>query len=172
MLRCRVGYCAALLVLVTGSRQLRGQLPARQALVALQSDSVAWQRILVYIVQALSPELVRAAADSQRQPWDLRLPATEPQRQRLATELRTILRARPSVPTDSVTHRLEISGLRILDDTAVVVGQMVETRHCTASTRTTGSVWIDTVRVRRHPEQRLSGAAFSRRTVVGDRVGC
>ena len=172
MLRCRVGYYAALLVLLAGSRQLHAQPPARDAFAALQSDSVAWQRILTYVVQALSPELVRAAADTQRQPWDLRLPTTEPQRQLLATELRTILRARPILPTDSVTHRLEISRLRIVDDTAVVAVQMLETRRCTGSTRTTGFSWLDTVRVRRQPEQRLWGAAFSRGTLVGDSVGC
>jgi hypothetical protein len=151
---------------------LQGQAVARDTFAAMRSDSVAWQRVLVYVIRALSPELVRAAADTAAQPWDFQLPPAEPQGQLLAAQLRLILRARPITPTDSVTHRLEIGALRIVNDTALVGVHMQETRRCPGTTRTTGSGWTDTVRVLRHPVQKLWGAAFSRGTLATDRVGC
>ena len=171
----RTGCAVALLMLLVGSRPAHGQTTRRDPLAALGTDSVAWQRILVYVTHSLSPELVRAAARPEAQPWEIRLPRNEPQRQLLETQLRTILRTRDITPSDTVTHRLDIGALRIVNDTALVVVQMTETRRCpgtTRTTRTTGSGWLDTVRVARHPQQKFWGAAFSRGTLVGDRVGC
>lgn len=172
MLGGRLGCSALLAMLLGGGQQLQAQAVTRDTFAALRSDSVAWQRVLVYVVRALRPQLVRAATDTDAQPWDLRLPPAEPQRQLLEAQLRISLRARTITPTDSVTHRLEIGRLRIVNDTALVRVQMQETRRCPGTTRTTGFGWIDTVRVPRHPEQRFWGAAFSRMTLVGDRVGC
>ena len=172
MLGRRIGCTAALVLLLAGSRQSWGQTPARDAFAALRSDSVAWQRVLDYVIRALSPELVRAAADTAAQPWDLQLPPAEPQRQLLARQLRIILRARSITAADSVTHRLEIGALRIVNDTALVGVHMQETRRCPGTTRTTGFGWTDTVRVRRDPKQKFWGAAFSRMALAGDRVGC
>jgi hypothetical protein len=164
--------CTAALLMLPGGRQLHGQAVARDTFAAMRSDSAAWQRVLVYVVRALSPELVRAAADTAAQPWDVRLPPDDPQRQLLAAQLRAILRARAVTPADSVTHRLEIGALQIVNDTALVGVHMQETRRCPGTTRTTGFGWTDTVRVPRHPEQKFWGAAFSRVTLAADRVGC
>jgi hypothetical protein len=172
MLGRRTGCTAALLILLAGRRPLQGQAAGRDAFAAMRSDSVAWQHILVYVIRALSPVLVRAAADTEAQPWDFRLPPAEPQRRLLEGQLRAVLRARAIMPTDSVTHRLEIGALRIVNDTAVVAVQMQETRRCPRTTRTTGFRWTDTVRVPRLPEQKFWGGAFSRVILVGDRVGC
>jgi hypothetical protein len=172
MLRRRIGCTAALALLLAGSHRLQGQAPARDAFAAMRTDSVAWQRVLVHVIRSLSTELVRAAADTAAQPWEIRLPPAEPQRQLLGGQLRTILRARPIASTDSVTHRLEIGALRVVNDTALVEVQMQETRHCAGTTRATGSGYADTVRVPRHPQQKLWGAAFSRAVLVGERVGC
>lgn len=173
MLGCRIGRTVLLIVLLlVSSRQTWAQrAPRDDATTAMRSDSIAWQRILVYVVRALSVELVRAAADTAAQPWDVRLPVAEPQRRLLDAQLRTILRARPVDRADSVVHLLELGELRIVGDTALVAARFQETRRCPGSaTRTTGSGWSDTARVPRHPGS--WGVAFSRRAIVGDRVGC
>jgi hypothetical protein len=168
----RSGCLAIAAMLVAGPPPLQGQAATPSSFAALRSDSAAWQRVLVYVVQRLGPELARAAMDTAAQPWDLQLPPAEPQRQLLERQLRTILRARSLTPTDSVTHRLELGELHIINDTGVVRVQLNEMRRCPGSTRTTGFGWVDTVRVPRDPVQKFWGAARSRMSLVGDRVGC
>ena len=75
---------------------------------SVSSDSVAWQRVLSYVVSALGTELVRASADPQAQPWDLRVLTDDPQRGLLEAQLRTILRIRAVSSTDSIFHSLEL----------------------------------------------------------------
>src|SRR5437763_11647166 len=117
----RIGHAAMpILLLFVGSQQVQAQVASRDALATMRSDSVAWQRVLVYVVRALSVELVRAAADAAGQPWELRLPPAEPQRQFLEAQLRTILRARAIRAADSVVRTLEIGELHIVGDTALV----------------------------------------------------
>jgi hypothetical protein len=62
--------------------------------------------------------------------------------------------------------------LRVVGDTAFVDVKFDETRHCPGTRRTTGSGWATTVMVPRDPRQGSWGAALSRRTLVGDGVGC
>ncbi|MGI8765934.1 MAG: hypothetical protein ACR2KM_05400 [Gemmatimonadaceae bacterium] len=127
---------------------------------------------MVHLLQSLSAELIRAAADTTAQPWHLRLPTDEPQRPTLEAQLWTILRARNPAIGDSVVHTLEIGPLSIHNDTARVQVNAYETRRCGGTTRTTGSGWTETVLVPRHPLAKYWGAAFSRSTLVGDRVPC
>lgn len=164
----RLALAVAFTATNTAHAQARGDvLPA-----AMTADSVAWQRVLVHIVQSLSTEIVRAASDTASQPWELRLPADEPQRPILEAQLRTILRARPATAGDSVVHTLILGRLRVETDTARVEVQMNETRRCPGSTQSTGFGWREDVLVPRHPQRRFWGAAFSRGGVHGDRVGC
>ena len=173
MLGRRIGHAAVpIVLLLVGSQQVQAQVASREPLAAMRSDSVAWQRVLVYVIRALSVELVRAATDTAGQPWELHLPPAEPQRQLLEAQLRTVLRARAIRPADSVVRILEIGELHIVGDTALVRVQLQETRRCPGTARTTGSGWMDTVRVPRHPQLTFWGAGFSRSTLVGDRVGC
>jgi hypothetical protein len=155
-----------------GSQGLVAQARPASTFASLQTDSVAWQRVLTYVVSELSSELVRAAADTSAQPWHLRLPANEPQRNILEAQLRAILRVRPVASDESVFHTLEVGALVIRDDTARVQVQVNETRRCPGTTRTTGSGWATTVLVPRYPQQQFWGAARSPSTMVGDQVSC
>jgi hypothetical protein len=148
------------------------QHPQGSIFARLGSDSVAWQRVLGYVVGALSSEMLTEAIDQRPQPWQLRLPSNEPQRALLETQLRTILRARPVTSNDTVFHSLDIGPLTIVHDTARVEVRMNETRRCSGSSRTTASGWITTVLVRRDPLHKFWGAAFSRSTLAGDSLGC
>jgi len=155
-----------------GAHRLDAQARPQSAFDRLRSDSVAWQRVLAYVVSALSSELVHAAADTSAQPWRLRVAPNEPQRHLLETQLRTILRARPVTSDDSVIHSLDVGPLSILNDTARAQVRVDETRRCPGATRTTGSGWGTTVLVPRHPQEKFWGAAFSRSTIVGDKAPC
>jgi hypothetical protein len=155
-----------------GANRLDAQGRPDSPFERLRSDSVAWQRVLVYVVRAVSSELVRSATDTRAQPWVLRMPPSEPQRHLLEAQLRTILRARPVTSDDSVIHSLDLGPLSILNDTARVEVRVDETRRCSGTTRTTGSGWVTTVLVPRHPKEKFWGAALSHSTVVGDRVSC
>lgn len=156
-----------------GSRTLAAQARRGRAIPAdLTSDSVAWQRVLAHVAAELSAQLVRAAADPAPQPWTLQLPPDEPQRPVLEAQLRTLLRARPVTPDDSVVHALAVGPLLVDGDTARVRVRVSETRRCPGSPRTTGSSWTETVLVARHPSRGFWGAALSRGGVVGDDVGC
>lgn len=153
---------------------LRAQIPSQSTLntVAMQSDSAAWQSVMMHVVGRLSTELVRASIDERPQPWEFRLPANEPQRLLLEMQLRTILRARGITSMDSVTHKLEMEPLTITGDTARVRVSISETRSCPGTAQTTGFGWVETVLVGRHARLRTWGAAFSRNSLVGDRKGC
>lgn len=172
-IRLRRGHCAVLVVLFfPSSSQLDAQAATRNMPAASRSDSVAWQRVLVFVIRSLSEDLVRVATDTARQPWDLRLPPAEPQRQLLEAQLRSILRARAPRSTDSVTRTLELGEMRIVNDTALVKLQVQTTVSCPGTTRTTGWGSMDTVRVPRFPQHSRWGVAFSRATLIGDRFGC
>ena len=152
--------------------QVRAQSEIDQTFARLRTDSAAWQSVLIYVVQQLSGELVRAASNPNPQPWEFHLPSDDPQRTLLYTQLRTLLRARQFMPSDSVTHTLEIGPLKITDDTARVEVRFSETRRCPDATRATGFGWSTTVLVPRLTKEKLWGAAFSRITSADDRVGC
>ena len=169
--RCAWGVIALALML-GGAHRLDAQARPQSAFETLRSDSVAWQRVLAYVVSALSSDLVRAGADTSTQPWRVRAAPHEPQRHLLESQLRTILRARPVTSEDSVIRSVDLGPLSILNDTARVEVRVDETRRCSGTTRTTGSGWVTTVLVPRHPKEKFWGAAFSRSTIVGDRVSC
>ncbi|HJQ12152.1 MAG TPA: hypothetical protein VJ840_14065 [Gemmatimonadaceae bacterium] len=152
--------------------QLRAQSEIDKTFARLRTDSAAWQSVLVYIVQQLSPDLVRAASNPSPQPWEFDLPSDDPQSTLLYTQLRTLLRARQFMPSDSVTHTLKIGPLKIANDTARVEVRFSESRRCPDATRATGFGWSTTVLVPRQTEHKLWGTAFSRITSVGDSVGC
>jgi hypothetical protein len=145
---------------------------ATKAFAELSTDSTAWQRVLAYVVGALSVPLVAAATDPTAQPWQLQLPSEDPQRQLLLTQLRTVLRTRQAIPADTLVRSLELGPLLIAGDTARVDVRFEEIRRCPGTARTTGFGWTTTVLVPREPRQKFWGAAFSRTTAAGDRVGC
>jgi hypothetical protein len=150
----------------------RSQETASRVFPAMRSDSAVWQRILAYVVGALSVTLVSAAGDPTPQPWQLQLPSDDPQRQLLLTQLRTILRARQTMPADTIIRSLKLGELVIAGDTARVDVDFEETRKCPGGQRTTGFGWATTVLVPRDPRQKFWGQAFSRTTQAGDRIGC
>lgn len=152
-------------------RPVEAQGALRTAPPEMSSDSTAWQRVLVYVVGALGTQIVQSASDTSPQPWHLRLPPDEPQRQLLETQLKTILRARPVTDKDAVVHTLEIGALSIVNDTARVKVTLDVTRRCSGSTRTAGFGNVDDVFVPRTP-QGFWGAARSSGTLHGDRAGC
>jgi hypothetical protein len=150
----------------------RAQETAGQVFAAMRTDSTAWQHVLEYVVGALSVTLVSAAGDPTPQPWELQVPSDDPQRQLLLTQLRTILRARQTMPADTLVRSLKLGPLIVARDTARVDIDFEETRKCPGGTRTTGFGWMTTVLVSRDPRQKFWGQAFSRTTQHGDRVGC
>lgn len=162
----------AVAFVTTGAQVAQAQAAGKAVPADMAADSVAWQRVLVHVVESLSPQLVSAASDTAAQPWELRLPVDEPQRMVLESQLRTILRARPATEGDSVVRTLTFGHLRVENDTARVSVQMNETRRCPGTMQTTGFGWSEEVLVPRHPQRRFWGAAFSGRGLVGDRVGC
>jgi hypothetical protein len=143
-----------------------GVLPA-----ALMSDSVAWERILTYVVSSLSTHLVRTASDTSRQPWRISLPPDEPQHAVLEAQLRTILRARPVLPGDTVVYELEIGPLAVANDTGRVRVRTDFATRCSGTTRSGGFGNIDRVYVVRHPPLGWS-IARSQGVQHGDRFGC
>jgi hypothetical protein len=138
---------------------------------ALTTDSAAWQRVLAYVVNALSSDIVRTANDTSRQPWIVRLPADEPQRALLERQLTTILRARPPADMDSVFYTIELGPLRIEHDTARVHMRSDVARRCPGSTRTEGGGGSGDVLVPRS-RSGLWGAARMNSGIAGDRVPC
>lgn len=159
------------LALSLAPTMVRAQKTSTSALAALSTDSTAWRRVLVYVVGALSGQLVDAATDPTAQSWKLQLPS-DPQRQLLLTQLRTVLRARQPIQGDTLVRSLELGPLVIAADTARVDVRFEETRKCPGTARTTGFGWTTTVLVPREPRKKFWGAAISRTTAAGDRVGC
>jgi hypothetical protein len=143
-----------------------GALPA-----AFVSDSIAWQRILIYVVSSLSPHLVRTASDTSRQPWRIGLPPDEPRRAVLEAHLRTILRARPVVPADTVVYELEIGPLAVANDTGRVRVRTDLATRCSGTTRSAGYGNVDRVYVVRLPPGVWS-IARTEGVLHGDRFGC
>jgi hypothetical protein len=148
------------------------QTRPRDHLAMLATDSVAWQRVLAYVIGSLASDLVATSADTVLQPWSIRLPAAEPQRALLERQMRTLVRARTPLPSDSVVRALELGPLVILGDTGYVRVQFSLTRRCAGSSGTTGYDNVDSVLVPRHPQLRAWGAARSAGVRHGDRVGC
>jgi hypothetical protein len=138
----------------------------------LATDSVAWQRVLVYAVSTLASDLVATSADTSLKPWVIRLPTNEPQRALLERQLHLLLRARAPSPGDSVVRTLELGPLVIAGDSAAVRMTFDLTRRCPGSDRTSGYGNVATVVVPRHPQLRAWGAARAARITHGDRVGC
>lgn len=170
-IRASLTLIVALSLMAAGLRPMEAQASQRTTPPEMSSDSTAWQRILVYVVGALSTQIVQAAADTAPQAWHLRLPSDEPQRRLLEMQLKTILRARPVTDSDAVIYTLDIGPLSIRNDTARVTVSVDVTRRCPGSTWTTGSGNVDDVFVPRAP-QGFWGAARSSRAIHGDRVGC
>jgi hypothetical protein len=170
--RHRYAIIALIALCITAPRPLSAQSAPTSPLVAFTTDSVAWQRVLAYVVTALSAQLVTASRDTMPRPWQIRLPSQEKQSRVLDKELRTLLRARDPVPADTLVHSLEIGPLRISRDTARVNVRFAETRTCPGNSRTTGFGWSTTVILPREPRQKFWGVASSRGTYAGDRAPC
>ena len=154
-----------------GADKVSSQDSTDTAFAAFASDSTAWQQVLRYTVSALSPQIVASASDPTAQPWRLQLP-DDPEEELIRTQLRTLLRARQVMPADTLVRTLTIGPLVIQNDTARVNVHFEETRKCLGTGRSTGFGWTTTVLVPRVTEQKIWGAAFSRSTLVGDRVPC
>lgn len=135
------------------------------------SDSTLWQRIVTHVVGSLTTYLVRAGTDPNAQPWQLSIPLDAPQRDFLLGQLRTILRARPTAPSDSLTFMLIIEQPIVSDDTARLTVRTSFGKRCNAGTAMGGFSNIDKVLVPRHPRTGW-GAARSTGVVHGDRAGC
>ena len=161
----------ALTFSVVAPSTLRSQQGAAATLAALTTDSTAWQRVIVYVVERLSGQLVNSATDPTAQPWELQLP-DDPQRALMQAQLRTILRARQIMPADTLLRSLKLGPLITSNDTARVDVDFEETRKCPGSSRTTGSGWSTTVLVPRDAQRKFWGAPISRATQHGDRVAC
>ncbi|MGH7650433.1 MAG: hypothetical protein ACREMS_01185 [Gemmatimonadaceae bacterium] len=172
MILLRRTTVCGLALLVIGIRPVVAQTAPNGAFAAVTTDSAAWQQVLMYVVERLSPQIVRAANDPNAQPWRIEISSREPQRQLLETQLRSILRARDATPEDSVTRTLKIGPLSISNDTARVDVGFDETHKCPGSARTTGFGWSTSVVVPREPQFKFWGAARSKSTTLGDRVSC
>ena len=138
---------------------------------ASTSDSVAWERILIYVVSSLSTHQVRTSTDASLQPWTITLPQDEPQRELLEARLRTILRARPVAAEDSVTYELEIGPLVLTNDTARVTVRTDFANRCAGSDRSGGYGNVDRVFVVRG-SRGFWGVARTAGVAHGVRVGC
>ena len=167
----RVAACAVVL-LATQASAARAQTRPRDQLATLATDSVAWQRVLAYVIGSLSSQLVATSSDTALQPWSIGIPAAEPQRALLEQQIRTLVRARAPLASDSVVRALELGPLIILRDTGYVRVQFSLTRRCAGSSTTTGYGNVDSVLVPRHPQLRVWGAARSAGARHGDRAGC
>ena len=170
--RRRNRLSAILAIALAGPSISQAQETADKVFAALATDSTAWQRVLVYTVEALSTQLVASATDPAAQPWRLQLPSDDPQAGLITTQLRTILRARQVMPGDTLVRTLQLGPLVIAGDTARVEVRYAETRKCPGTGKSTGSGWWTTVLVPREPQHRFWGAARSLTTSVGDRAPC
>ena len=161
----------SLALAVSGPTVLSAQERPTSPLVALTTDSTAWQRVLAHIVGTLSTQLLDAATDPTPQPWRLELP-DDPERQQLLTQLRTLFRARQIMPADTLFRSLEIGQLVISNDTARVDVRFTETRKCPGASRTTGFAWSTTILVPREPTHGFWGTASTPTIQGGDRLPC
>ena len=157
-------------LLTAPARPLIGQ-DATAFLTRSFSDSTLGQRVLTHMVGSLSTYLVRTGVDSNPQPWQLTLPDDAPHRELLLRQLRTILRARPALPTDTLIFSLTVGPLTVSNDTARVTVRMEFGKRCPGSGAIGGFVNTDSVFVPRHPR---FGWAAARSAGVrhGDRGGC
>jgi len=162
---------AALLAISVTARGAESQDPSPKFLAAFASDSVAWERILVYVIGSLSTHLVRTADDPTPQPWRITLPPDEPQRTLLETRLRTLLRARPVLSEDTVVYELRIDPLTVTADTARTVVRTSFRQRCAGSNRTQGYENVDQVYIVRHPPG-FWGVALTAGVMHGDSLGC
>ena len=170
MLRLRLGLALVSAGLMAMSaRPLSGQQPP--ALPAqFFSDSTLWQRILTHVVSSLSTYLVRTGVDSNPQPWQLEIPDNAPQSELLLRQLRTILRARPPMSTDTLIFTLVVSLPSVNNDTARVTIRSDFGKRCRDGA-IGGFGNVDNVVVPRHPRAGW-GAARSTGVIHGARVGC
>ena len=172
MMHGRVVVLTAIAFWLLAPTTARSQEASSRELAAMTSDSTAWQRVMVYVVGALSAQLVATASDPTPQPWRLEFPSDEPQQQLLRTQLRTIVRARQVMPADTLVRSLELGKLVIANDTARVEVKFQEARKCPATSRSTGFGWTTTVLVPREPRQKFWGSAFARTTIAGELIAC
>lgn len=169
-IRSRSVLVAALLAITFHTSSVNAQARPDALRASLRSDSTAWQRIIVYVVSHLSAHLVRTASDTARQPWRIALPPDAPQRRVLEAQLRTILRARPVLPEDTVAYELEIEPLIVVNDTGRVRVRTDFAQRCPGTSPSGGYSNVDRVYIVRHP---LGwSVARSEGVLHGDRFGC
>jgi hypothetical protein len=170
-MRLRNLIAAGATACAAGFHPLSAQVGPRGMPPELSSDSTAWQRVLTYVVGTLSTTIVRASVDPAPQPWQIRVPADEPQRLLLERQLTTILRARPVADRDTIIYTLELGPLSVQNDGARVVVRTDVVQRCASSSRLAGYGNVDSVFVPRAP-QGFWGAARTTGVMHGDRVPC
>jgi len=140
-------------------------------------DSAAWRPLLAYIIGNLANNVLDAAIDTTSQAWEMSFPATGAAWPAIEAHLRTVLRARPPVPGDTIVWELRIGELSVSADTARVQVITGMTRHCPGTTRPGGYGNVDRAFVVRHRSSvsystRFWGGARSAGGLHGDRFGC
>lgn len=140
-------------------------------------DSAAWRPLLAYIIGNLAHNVLDAAIDTTSHAWEMSFPATGAAWPAIEAHLRTVLRARPPVPGDTVVWELRIGDLTVSADTARVQVVTGMTTHCPGTTRPGGygnrdDVFVVRYRMSATDSTRFWGAARTAGVLHGDRFGC
>jgi hypothetical protein len=147
-----------------------GIAQAQNAPAALPDTSV-WRPIIEYSIKSLAPYVARVATDTASRAWRFQFPLTGAPWSLIESHFRTMLRARPPMPGDTV-HVFEIGEPVGSGDTVRVSITTDVSIHCSAGTggyRNTDNVFV--YRVVTGPYRYWSSA---RSTGIrhGDRFGC
>ncbi len=176
--RWKFWLCVGLsLTLALPHQRIDAQAASRLRLGEIQPDSAAWRPLLVYIIAKLSHNVLDAAIDPTPRPWKMSFPSTGANWPAIETHLRTVLRARPVVPGDSVIYELTIHDLTVSNDTARVQVITIVTLDCPGGAGQGGYTNRDDVFAFRFSPGRsqspsIWSAARTAGVLHGDRFGC
>lgn len=134
-------------------------------------DTSIWRPIIEYAIKSLAPYVARVATDTASRAWRFQFPQTGAPWSLIESHFRTMVRARPPVPGDTV-HVFEIGELVVSGDTARVAITTDVSFRCATNTggyRNTDNVFV--YRVPTGPYRHWSSAR-SNGIRHGDRFGC
>ncbi|MEX2285306.1 MAG: hypothetical protein WEE89_22665 [Gemmatimonadota bacterium] len=147
-----------------------GIVQAQNAPAAFPDTSI-WRPIIEYAIKSLAPYAARVATDTTSRAWRFQFPQTGAPWSLIGSHFRTMLRARPPVPGDTV-HVFEIGDLVVSGDTVRLVITTDVSYRCATGTGGYGNadnVFVYSVVTGPY---RYWSSARSTGIRHGDRFGC
>lgn len=139
---------------------------------AARSDSTARARVLEHLWEILAPRLQAASLDTASQAWTLAFPDDELPWARIAAHLRSALRARDPLPSDTAVWRLTVGPVQVERDTAWATITVDYEHRCAPGARPGGWGNVHRVFAPRVGRDGPWGPARTRTVAHGARASC